>query len=194
MLYHISVSKIDKFELRPPKEMSKYENRKISRVCFSRSIEGALTAMPRNLQVLDGYFNLKDDIGVYPIFYLYSVDEKTIDRKYIIKSNTLFRKMGVKDAKFTNEVWLTNIENLNMKCTPIIVNDFFVTKYKIKKFPIWKIHDIDYLELNKDDERLISTENMWKDLNDKLSEHGKSLNGYLLRYFISSKSSFHTNE
>ena len=95
MLYHVSLTKIEKFQLRIPRERSEIENSSIKRICFSRTLEGAFSAIPRNFQVLDGYLNLKEEFNINPIFYIYMIDEKDLDRKDIIKSNTLKKKMNV---------------------------------------------------------------------------------------------------
>lgn len=192
MLYHVSLSKIDKFELKIPCEKSDNENSTIKRICFSRTIEGAFSAIPRNFQVLDGYLNLKKEFNISPIFYVYMIDEKDLDRKDIIKSSVLKKKMNVLDAIHTSEVWVLT-DNIKVSCKVIEVEDFLFDRIRLDNYNrIWKIINLKYRNLSHDDDSLVRTERFWDMLKTRMKEqYNKEFNGYLFRYFISSKSALH---
>lgn len=192
MLYHVSLTKIEKFELLIPRERSEIENSSIKRICFSRTLEGAFSAMPRNFQVLDGYLNLKEEFNINPIFYIYMIDEKDLDRKDIIKSNTLKKKMNVLDAMHTNEVWILT-DDIKVSCKVIEIEDFSFNRIKLNNCNcMWKISNLTYKNLSHNDTSLIRTEEFWDKLRCKIKEESnKDFTGYLFRYFISSKSVLH---
>ena len=79
MLYHISLDLIDEFKLRVPDSSYDDEDKTIKRICFSKSVEGAITAMPYNIKVLSGILNMEKELGLKPLLYVYSIDEREID-------------------------------------------------------------------------------------------------------------------
>lgn len=92
------------FEPRIPKYVLEDENKDISRVCVTSTIEGALGSVPWG-----GRHMLNK--GENMIFRIYEFDLCEIDEKFIVTPDTLVKKGYVPDALCYDEYWvLTSIK------------------------------------------------------------------------------------
>lgn len=161
MLYHISLDPVEKFMLKIPNEIMSDENNTIPRICFSRTKEGAMTAIPCSVNLAAGLLNMKRKLGVIPLMYLYKVDESKIDDKYIIGSGEIKEKYFVKDAEITNEVWVLT-DNIDVSCEVVKVEDFY---FYIDEVDGKKMYVIDKLIYKKaSEEEIRSNNDYWNDI------------------------------
>lgn len=178
MLYHVSTRKIDEFKLRIPINFLNDENSEIKRICFSRTIEGAISAMPYGLDVMLGLMDLNKRYNIPPIIYVHMVDEREIDRQYILKSKVLKKKSFVPDAKINSEVWLLT-NNFNYKIKAIQINDFYMYDAKIGKNEYVRcIDDLSYDELDTDSELVKVYNQFWNVFEDKFWNDYVKFNNY----------------
>lgn len=101
MLYHLSFdifNEIKRFKPRIPKNRMKEEDCTTKRICFSKSIEGALLAIPDNK-----YFLNKSN-EYFPLIKVYEIDENLINDS-LLDSSQIADK--VPDAFKTGECWIT---------------------------------------------------------------------------------------
>lgn len=178
MLYHVSIRKIDEFKLRIPINFLNDENSEIKRICFSRTIEGAISAMPYGFDVMLGLMDLNKRYNIPPIIYVHMVDEREIDRQYILKSKVLKKKSFVPDAKINSEVWLLT-NNFNYKIKAIQINDFYMYDAKIGKNEYVRcIDDLSYDELDTDSELVKVYNQFWNVFEDKFWNDYVKFNNY----------------
>lgn len=187
MLYHISLDLIDEFKLRVPDSSYDDEDKTIKRICFAKSVEGAITAMPYNIKVLSGILNMEKELGLKPLLYVYSIDEREIDLDKIKDSNELVEEKLVLDANITEEVWVLT-ENIKPKLSVIKVIDF---NFDIQKFDNKLIYIITKLKFEEaTQEEISATKNHWDELSNLLKEqYNKTITPVLKRAYIAHLSS-----
>lgn len=123
--YHLSLNinnLIDKFYPRIPdiEKMVETENREMKRICLSNSIENCLSA------VWWGASHLRDSMNedFELLIRVYEFDLSTVNKKNIITSDELYKKDFVRDAFFTNEIWVINENIVPVKTYIINLLDF----------------------------------------------------------------------
>lgn len=156
MLYHVSLEEVNFFEPRIPSLTLLDEDTTTKRICFSNTLEGALSALQGSIKLYDGLINISKDYNCPAIIHIYSIEEENIGDDFIIDNRVV--SMKVPDAIITGEVWVTKpIDIKEMNHQIIVLTDF---NYKDEKFlrnwAIYKIEKIFYrlatekeIELNK---------------------------------------------
>ena len=80
------------------------EDSTTARVCVSTSIEGCLSAIPNGGSGLD-YLRMEQR-GYFQVFKI-DTDKLGIGESDVVLSEELYEKDSVRDANFTDEVWIT---------------------------------------------------------------------------------------
>lgn len=188
MLYHVSLDLVNKFELRVPDTSFKNENKTEKRICFANSIEGAITAMPYNINVLSGLLNLKKDLDIEPILYVYSIDEKDLCSTKIKNSSELIKEGLVPDADITGEFWILT-EDIKPKLDIIKICDFNFDIEKIGDFAMYIITKLQYKKATQKD--IEQNKLVWDEIRLSFQkETNKSITPAIKRAYIASLSSF----
>ena len=134
--------------------------------------------MPYGLDVMLGLMDLNKRYNIPPIIYVHMVDEREIDRQYILKSKVLKKKSFVPDAKINSEVWLLT-NNFNYKIKAIQINDFYMYDAKIGKNEYVRcIDDLSYDELDTDSELVKVYNQFWNVFEDKFWNDYVKFNNY----------------
>ena len=110
MLYHVSFEQVKDgiFYPRIPGQRLEGEDNTTKRICFSKSINGCLSAIPDGYTLTHGAKCLSEKHMANPILYVYMLNEKSVDSKNIIAPHQLAEKGLVPDAVFTGEHWVIN--------------------------------------------------------------------------------------
>lgn len=108
MLYHVSFVEIPEghFYPRIPSLTGPFEDKTIPRICFSRTIEGAITAMPQGAKALKTILKLQRKNKLIALFHLYTIEENNLPQKNLWHPNRVQRY--VVDANYTGETWILN--------------------------------------------------------------------------------------
>lgn len=163
MLYHVSFEDVEEFVPKIPEQQLKAEDSSIKRICFAKSIRGALTAMPESYYALKGMMKLKK---IPPLIHVYSIDENTVDFK-----DTYDIEQYVLDAEYTEECWVLNTLTKN----DYIHEFWYIEDYHfIKKFILDKtyINVLDVLKMRKaTDEEIQKYVEVWDDIRSKLNDN-----------------------
>ena len=122
-LYHVSLESIENFKLRIPKYRLEGEDKTTKRICFSKTIEGAFSAIPHGSEVLAGLFKIKETCDISPIFHVYILDSRNIKKVDIVDSEQLYSSRQTLDAILTEEVWVLT-EKIKPKHKLIEIVDF----------------------------------------------------------------------
>jgi hypothetical protein len=93
---------------RIPSLTGPFENKTIPRICFSRTIEGAITAMPQGAKALKTILKLQRQNKLIAVLHLYTIEESNLPQKNIWLPNRVQRY--VVDANYTGETWILNQE------------------------------------------------------------------------------------
>lgn len=105
ILYHVTFDLMQDnvFVPRVPETRADSENDTIKRICFSRTVEGALSAMP------DGGYRLDETIYKFDclikVFQL-DTEKLNISPKNILEPEYLYERDYVRDALETEEYWI----------------------------------------------------------------------------------------
>lgn len=183
MLYHVSLDEVDFFEPRIPSLTLLDEDNTTKRICFSNTLEGALSALQGSIKLYDGLINLSKDYKCPAIIHIYSIDEKDIGSEFIIENKVVSIK--VPDAIITGEVWVTQSININeMNHNVIILEDF---DYKDERFSknwaIYKINNIAYRIATE--EEIITNKKYWNRFRNEIKKDlDKELTNTLKREII----------
>jgi len=115
-MVHVSFTKIRNNVLVPriPSILAKGEDDKIKRICFCKSLEKALTAMPYSGKAVYELFMLGKDGILDPLLHVYT--PKDIDPCNLLSSDIISSLCP--DALFTGEVW---VMNQKVKCMHHII-------------------------------------------------------------------------
>ena len=188
MLYHVSIEEVEKFELRVPESRMKGENDNIGRICFSTSIEGALSAIPHNSEVLSGLLNLEyERKHVFAILNIYTLDESKLSLEQYYDTSYLMENNLVPDANLTNEVWVLT-EDIVPTREIILLSDFRETYKRLEGThnQICIIEHIDFKSLENDDRRIKETKDFWRYFREQyFTGTGKTISKNMLRSVIS---------
>ena len=188
MLYHVSLDLIEKFELRVPESCFDCEDKTIKRICFAKSIEGAITAMPYNINILSGLLNLKKEFDIEPILYVYSIDEKDLSPRDIKDSSELMFECLVSDANITSEVWVLT-ENIKPKLTAIKVIDFNFDIKRLGNSAMYIVTKLKYEEITQDE--INKNQKAWSEISSAVEkEINRCITPVLKRAYVASLSSF----
>lgn len=127
LLYHVSLKSIRNFKLRVPKYRLKGEDKTTKRICFSKTLQGAFSAIPHGPEVVSGLFKIKEICDISPIFHVYVLDTRDLNESDIVDSEQLYLSQRVLDAKLTEEVWILT-DNIKPKHKLVEILDFTVEK------------------------------------------------------------------
>ncbi|MFB3897535.1 MAG: hypothetical protein ACE14V_14660 [bacterium] len=149
MLYHVSFVKLKSRTLYPriPKQRADNENNTIKRICFATTIEKALTAMPHGGRALKNLLFISEQLNVFPLLHIYSIDESAIKPSNLLNSVAI--SPYVPDAEYTGEIWVIRQK---VTCDHEIIK---VTKadmrsgYDINKNPITEIKYLEWEPLKQ---------------------------------------------
>lgn len=183
MLYHVSLEEVKFFEPRIPSLTLLDEDNTTKRICFSNTLEGALSALQGSIKLYDGLINISKDYDCPAIIHIYSIEEENIGDDFIIDNRVV--SMKVPDAIITGEVWVTkSIDVKEMNHQIIVLTDF---NYKDKKFlrnwAIYKINEISYKIATT--EEINMNKKHWDNVRKGLKEElNKELTDDLKRAFI----------
>ena len=188
MLYHVSLDLVEKFELRVPETSFKDEDNVTKRICFAKTIEGAITAMPYNIHILSGLLNMKDAFGLEPILHIYSIDEKDLRSKDIKDSSELVYECLVPDANITGEVWVLT-DDIKPKLTTIKLTDF---NFNIKRFGSLAMYIVEKLKYEKaTNNDMLKNKKIWNEISLGLEKRlNKTVTPVIKRAYTASLSSF----
>lgn len=192
MLYHVSLDLVENFKLRVPESCYEDENRAIKRICFAKTLEGAITAMPYNINILSGLLNMKKEFGVEPILHIYTIDEKDLSPKDMKDSSELVYECLVPDANITGEVWVLT-DDIKPRLTTVKVKDF---NFNAKNFGSIAMYIVENLEYEKATEYdVVNNKNMWSKIDLELKKQlNKSITPEIKRAYIASLSTFWSNK
>lgn len=188
MLYHVSLDLVEKFKLRVPESCYESEDKTIKRICFAKTVEGAITAMPYNINILSGLLNMKDKFGLEPILHIYSIDEKDLSLKDVKNSSELAYECLVSDANITGEVWVLT-DDIKPKLTTIKLTDF---NFNIKRFGSLAMYIVEKLKYEKaTDDDVVKNKEVWNKISLELENKlNKAITPVIKRAYIASLSSF----
>lgn len=102
-LYHVSadINRIHNiFVPRIPLDRMEGENITTSRICVSKTIEGALSAFPEGGLRLDSLYDCRTESIIIRVY------EFEVSKKNIIDDKILYEKGWVNDANLTQECWI----------------------------------------------------------------------------------------
>lgn len=188
MLYHVSLDFVNKFELRVPSSSYDSEDQETKRICFSKSIEGAITAMPYNINIVSGLLNLKKEYDMEPILYVYSIDEKDLKPGQLKDSSELVYECRVADANMTGEVWVLT-EDINPKLDIIKISDCNFDIERMGNFAMYIITKLQYEKATQED--VEKNKLIWDEIDKALQQRlNKTITPVLKRAYIASLSSF----
>lgn len=191
MLYHVSLDLVDKFELRVPNSSYSSEDQETKRICFAKSIEGAITAMPYNIKIISGLLNLKKEFDMEPILYVYSIDEKDLKPGQLKDSSELVYECRVSDANITGEVWVLT-EDIKPKLDIIKISDFYFDIKRMGSFAMYVITKLKYINATQED--IDKNNQAWTNISALLQKQfNKAVTPVLKRAYIASLSSFAKN-
>lgn len=192
MLYHVSLDLVENFKLRVPESCYEGEDKAVKRICFAKTLEGAITAMPYNINILSGLLNMKKEFGVEPILHIYAIDEKDLSPKDVKDSSELVYECLVPDANITGEVWVLT-DNINPRLTTVKVKDF---NFNAKSFGSMAMYVVESLEYEKAAEcDIVNNKKVWHQINSELKRQlNKSITPDIKRAYIASLSTFWSNK
>lgn len=110
ILYHVSVERIagNRLWQRIPKDRAEGEDKTMKRICFAKTLEGCITAMPNGVKVARNLSLCELHMGLPAILHIYSIKRSDIPDENIKDSNYLLENNLVPDADETGEVWVVN--------------------------------------------------------------------------------------
>lgn len=184
MLYHISLEDVSHFSPRIPPVRLDNEDNSTKRICFSESIEGALSAIEGSIKLYSGMLILAEKYNCPPILHIYSINEDDVGSKYIINNEIVSTK--VVDAFRTKEVWVTRDININeMEHKIVVLKDFVYNPIELnEKAFIYYINKIFYKKATN--EEILLNKKFWNSLFFEIKkELNKELNNENKREIIS---------
>jgi hypothetical protein len=110
VLYHVSFQTVknNRFFLRIPKSRAPKEDSFIKRICFARTIEKCISAMPTGGKALDTLLKISEFMAVSPIIQVYTIKESDLPAENIWETQKV--KQYVEDAECTSETWVVGME------------------------------------------------------------------------------------
>lgn len=120
-LYHISFDPVEALIPRVPEHRAPGEDAETPRICFSETIEDAITAMPKGGQALRGMLKCRHKIT--PILYAYIADREA-DREAYLCPYDIYIKHHVHDAIANKEWWAIKPVTVQIR-TLRVENAFF---------------------------------------------------------------------
>lgn len=110
ILYHVSASRIvgNKLWQRIPKDRAEGENKTIERICFGKTFEGCITAMPNGVKLAENLSLCEIQMGLPAILHIYSIKKSDIQEGNVRDSEFLIKNKLVPDADVTGEEWVIN--------------------------------------------------------------------------------------
>lgn len=154
MLFSVSFEDIEEHYPRIPKNRIEGEDSTQKRICFTTDVKRGITAMPNGILSMRNLLNFWWESNIPPIFYIYSIDEKTIDKKNIVSTRTLARKKLVPDANIGKEVWVIN-QNVKCKKEIVILKSVstFIRRYKSINRQMLVVKDLEFERTSEPYER-----------------------------------------
>lgn len=141
-LYHVTkdLTHDGNFTPRVPERRDYLEDEVIPRICFSTSIEGALSALP--IPRGSSFADYNENYGY--VWKVFEVDTDDLPNEQWVDSQTLYEEGLVLDTWLTEEVWVTQPLDLSNQSYYILIDDW------------------EFFEMEKDDHDRILSELGWK--------------------------------
>lgn len=145
-LYHLTkdLTHNGMFYPRVPTNRAEIEDDVTPRICFSNSIEGALTAIP---VPGSSFAELNESFGC--VWKVFELDTDTIPSQSTINPKELYHDGKVLDAWLTGEHWVTQPIDLSQSAYYIMVNELEVDEIGIEERDLeleslgWILHEND---------------------------------------------------